>query len=76
MNKTHSKAYMTPQIIIEGTYRGAHLAWKVWAPMALPMQYAINMTAPVTDFLVLPATLDGSKVQIKRPGKRPVTVMR
>lgn len=57
-------------------YLGAHSARKVWAPIAFPIQYAINITLPITDFLVRPAILDGSNVHINNPGRRPVAVIR
>lgn len=39
------------------------------------MHTAMNMMALVTDFLVLPATLDGNNVQISSAGSRPVAII-
>lgn len=52
--------------VIPRTYLGASEGTNIWAPTALPTQYATKSVAEVTVFLVLPATLDGRNVQITR----------
>lgn len=53
---------MIEQTVMAGMYLGASLAWNTCAPMQFPAQYATNISVPVTDFFVRPATLEGSRV--------------